>query len=743
MRSPPSISGMSLFSDGKTNQMISKKKKDSTVMSTKSVASEQPQLVLKAGRYYVLPSTESDNPDTRTLLTFQKQEKGLYVFTTNAGGKCSYPAEALTGLLMIASANELFRINEDRKVLAAVPEGDLPVTVASAPTPAAESLHQATPEAGDEVTISAPSPVAPVQVEPEIGQSDAARHHVTLHNELPTEGRHHVTSDAKCDLVTTSELTETPGGVVATTEGAPLGTDYSLVEQVGQYLTDFVRFCDPMYELVLALFVILTHCWFECFDCAPHVVITSGTKRSAKTTLMELMSFASARAINISSITVAALYHEITNNNPVLYIDEAEKYNSEKSEYRPIINGGYRRGQFVIRNIGGVNVHSTNFCPKVFCLIGDVYDTLRDRTITIVMRRGKAPREYIYTEAASEGEELSTRLRSAIQPRHQIIKDTYVNYSRKYNTLSFLTARDREIWKPLFTLCQLLCPSRIPELERSAVDIAGYKTQDIRRFSGKLAAEEKEADDVEYGEMLLRDMLGLMKGRHNMATSELVHALRALRTSPWRVYRGSGLTDDRAGAMLMSALLSRFGVEPGTIRVAPRGQAHDTIKGYKTDDVVKAAAKYGIGLLDAPAESAETPDDSVEYPVRTKEAVIEIFCDGEGAIVSAYQAAEFDAYDPDSDDEPPTPLFDGECTMERPTDASGEYLALPKDEHDRLCALEEQNASLQVLGWLWRNGFKSARWGCKISDGAGPDESQRPDWATKDVYVWSDAPDKL
>jgi hypothetical protein len=233
----------------------------------------------------------------------------------------------------------------------------------------------------------------------------------------------------------------------------------------------------------------------------------------------------------------------------------------------------------------------------VFSHLGDLYDTLRDRCILVHMQRtmGGGRKEYNRTIAQAEGNAIGERMHEAISARVDEIKTAYLQYDELFPSLGFLRDRDNEIWKSLFSLCQVLAPSRIPELERSAIDIATLKTAPARPF-GSLVQEEKEAEETEYAEWLLTDAISVMVGHERMATSELVRRLRELPTSPWRAYRGGGITDDASGAMLLASLLKRFGVGPKTIRVRPKGELESTAKGYSWADLIAASERAGVPL---------------------------------------------------------------------------------------------------------------------------------------------------
>jgi hypothetical protein len=277
-------------------------------------------------------------------------------------------------------------------------------------------------------------------------------------------------------------------------EGTPAGC--TLIPQLETYIRSYVTLAESYYALVIALWLAATHVW-PSFDAFPYLVVTSATKRSGKTRLLELLSFIASNARLVASISPAALYRTVHAEKPTLLVDEAEMFSSAKSEFRSLLNTGYRRGQTVKRHDGDYDT----FCPKAFALIGDVHDTLRDRSIVVEMRRGEPARRFVYSAAKEEGAALREQLSAALSSGVEEI-DAAV---RGFEGLPFLFDRDEEIWTPLFVLCRLLCPDRINELERAAADISAAKTARARRYL-ELGEEEGNAQEQEYAVRLLRDM---------------------------------------------------------------------------------------------------------------------------------------------------------------------------------------------------------------------------------------------
>lgn len=355
-----------------------------------------------------------------------------------------------------------------------------------------------------------------------------------------------------------------------------------IVQSVESYLRKYISFADPSHVLPLALWTIGTYLYPE-FDAFPYLVITSATKRSGKTLLAEQLAFCCSNSRQFAAMTAPTLFRSIQDEAPTIFFDEAESLSSESaSTMRSVLNVGYRKGQTVPRISGkGVTEYPT-YCPKVFVLIGDVYDTLRDRSIVIVMRRSDAPARRLYSVAKEEGEALRDEIKSEIDSKKDIIAETYASQPQ----LDFLTGRDEEIWLPLFAIASILCPSRMDELARCAVDIATEKTVDARRYT--VLEADRDIDD-EYAKRLLMDLYTvLLSSGKAIGSKEAIEAIKAIPTAPWRRFRGEGLTVHD-----MASLLSRFGLSP--VRIARgSGRGNQTfVRGYKRDHVEESVRKAG------------------------------------------------------------------------------------------------------------------------------------------------------
>ena len=352
----------------------------------------------------------------------------------------------------------------------------------------------------------------------------------------------------------------------------------NLLTDARDYLSRYMVFPSNDYATVAALYAAATHL-APHFDAFPYLHITSHTKRSGKTRLSELLAFMCANSRNFAGATASTIFHSIKEEAPTIFLDEIENLSSESaSVMRSVLNVGYRRGQTVPRmglGSGGVEEWPA-YCPKVFIGIGDLYDSLRDRTVVIKLIRGQSPQRFVYEIAKADGSELRDRMHKTLTDVKNLVLDSYA----RHDGLSFLSDRDEELWLPLFAVCQVLAPDAAEDLKRIAVDMATEKTAVARRHVDLRESEEAAVDD-EYSVRLLRDLHSLIVSSRKsyILSGDVLDALKGIPIAPWRKFRGDGLT-----IIDMANLLSRFGVAPRNIKVS-KGIVR---RGYRKQDVDKA-----------------------------------------------------------------------------------------------------------------------------------------------------------
>ena len=364
----------------------------------------------------------------------------------------------------------------------------------------------------------------------------------------------------------------------------------NIVNEVESYINRYVALPEKHQSLPLTLWAIGTHCW-PTFDAYAYLTICGVTKQSGKTRLgIDVMSQICANAETFSAKSAASIFRSIEEKHPTVLIDEAEILNSEAdTEMREILNKGYRRGQTITKVQGKEVKTFETYCPKCFILIGDVNDTLRSRSILIWMRRGDTAERFTFRTAEAEGRNVRSQVSEQIQNNIGAIEEAYLNHKG----LPYLNDRDEEIWLPLFALCQVFAPERLTELQAAAVDLSAEKTAEAKSFEDLRKYEGFEMQR-EFGVYLIRDMILVCGDNKGVATVDALELLKAIPTSPWRKFRGVGLTAHDIGSML-----NVFGVENKNIRFGGnrnKSASGNVRKGYALVDLKAAYEKDKKGI---------------------------------------------------------------------------------------------------------------------------------------------------
>lgn len=139
-----------------------------------------------------------------------------------------------------------------------------------------------------------------------------------------------------------------------------------------------------------ALWILATYC-LEVTDVAPIAWINAPEKRCGKTQFLTLIGRMSNRSMSTSNIMPAALFRSIEKWHPTMIIDEVDTFiNRENSEIRGVLNAGHSQDNaFITRCVGDDNEPKrfNVFGYKALAGIGDIPDTIRDRSINLRLRR--------------------------------------------------------------------------------------------------------------------------------------------------------------------------------------------------------------------------------------------------------------------------------------------------------------------------------------------------------------------
>ena len=290
----------------------------------------------------------------------------------------------------------------------------------------------------------------------------------------------------------------------------------------------------------IALWIGFTHL-FEVADHAPKLLVKSVEKRSGKTRLLQLLSYLVPRSKLSSNITPAAMFRLITAHRPTLLIDETDSFVRDNEDLRNLINSGFdRETARVTRTVsdgkGGLDVADFSaWCPQVLAGIGDLADTIEDRSVMVAMVR-KLKSQTLPRLRARNAEPLRDRARKAAcwARDHQTVVAKLIA-ADLVEIPEELNDRQSDVWEILLAIAQA---------------VGGPWPDYAREAAVQLCAA---ADADSQGITLLRDLRDLFKDRgvEVLFSGEIVDALLQREDRNYREFSRKGpLTKNRLGRVL-------------------------------------------------------------------------------------------------------------------------------------------------------------------------------------------------
>jgi len=218
----------------------------------------------------------------------------------------------------------------------------------------------------------------------------------------------------------------------------------------------YMEFDEPILYDFASLWTIGTY-FFHLFPAYPYLYI-GGMKRVGKTKMLQIMKELCFNAILSGDMSTASLFRLVQSGRCTVLLDETEELSNPetKESIRRLLLNGYKRAGVVFRTDkdSGVPEAYEVYSPKAIANIKGLEDVLEDRTITIILKRGKNP-QIINSEIRPE------------QPFWQQTRDMlYLFYMERFSELGELNEcselggedglneRERELWKPILALAK-------------------------------------------------------------------------------------------------------------------------------------------------------------------------------------------------------------------------------------------------------------------------------------------------
>lgn len=276
---------------------------------------------------------------------------------------------------------------------------------------------------------------------------------------------------------------------------------------------------------------------------------------------------------------------------PTLLIDEADSFMRRNHELRGVLNSGHRKSSAVIvRAVGDDHEPKTfsTWCPKAIALIGQLPDTLEDRSIVIEMRRKKKD-ELVRPFRVGRDDKVLGPLAQKAARWAQDHFNTLKNAEPE--TPGTLNDRQADNWRPLLAIADL-AGGEWPRLAReAALGLSQVASDDSARIQ------------------LLSDIRDIFKecDKTELASGELITSLIVMEDRPWPEWKkGDPLTKTQ-----LARLLKPFGVRPGQLWIDADGKKTKK-RGYESGWFEEVFARY---LPSETVEPVELSNDKGLSPV--------------------------------------------------------------------------------------------------------------------------------
>ncbi|GAA3771534.1 DUF3631 domain-containing protein [Streptomyces chiangmaiensis] len=325
----------------------------------------------------------------------------------------------------------------------------------------------------------------------------------------------------------------------------------------------------------VTLWVAATHLQ-RAWQHAPRLAVVGPAKRCGKSRLLDVVTETVHNHLITVNASPAAIFRSITNEDPpTLLVDEADtlfgtaKAAEKNEDLRGLLNAGHQRNRPTLRVSGPDHKPQAfpTFAMAALAGIGDLPDTIMDRSVVIRMRR-RGPGETV--AAFRTGRDtpalhaVRNRLAAWLKPLH----------AQAMNMEPAMPVEDRaaDTWEPLVIVA----------------DLAGGEWPVLARSTCRAMTAYEAGQDEEGGlrTRVLVDIRRAFAAEGDPAvlrTSRLLEFLNADKEAPWAEYGAHGLTP--RGLQL---LLKDYGIGAANRRFPDRTQA----RGFTRNQFLDAWTRY-------------------------------------------------------------------------------------------------------------------------------------------------------
>ena len=360
----------------------------------------------------------------------------------------------------------------------------------------------------------------------------------------------------------------------------------ALLSEIADFITRYVSLPAELADTA-TLWVPVT--WLhDSLEISPFLNLTSATKRCGKSLLLEALGEFVYRPLPVGGrVTSASLFRLIELHAPTLLLDEADTYLRDDDELRGVVNGSQRRSSAYVLRCVGEDYEPRRFvtwCPKAIAGIGELPDTVLDRSI--VLRLERRPPNVSLASWRDRDKATVADMRRKLA---RWIADNKANIVARLSAVEFpsgLHDRARDAWEALLAIANAA----------AGEEWAGPGGRARRACERVMASTAGE--DTGTREMLLAELRTIFEAEGwpaALGSKAILGKLTAMEGRPW----GEWSPGKSLSAHGLSKLLKPFEIRPRKVRISGEDS---TVQGYSLADLHSVWGGYLPDTLIPPVQ---------------------------------------------------------------------------------------------------------------------------------------------
>lgn len=351
----------------------------------------------------------------------------------------------------------------------------------------------------------------------------------------------------------------------------PSNRTRKLLDDVCDALTQYVWFVRPAEVIAVALWVLHTHV-IGIVEVTLYLAITSAERRSGKSRLLDVLELLVRMPFRAVALSEAVIFRVIRDAQRTMLLDEVDtifaRRTADFQQLLALLNAGYARGTTVPRvgGRGGQIEEFPTFCAKALAGIGQLPDTISDRSIQVRLSRRR--REPVSRFRRKEAQERLRPLRIRLERWAKWAEPRVGELAPSVPTE--LNDRAADGWETLLAIADL-AGGEWPERAREAA----------------IQLQVHDAMEESTGVRLLRDCREAFGRRTRLSSERLVRRLAAMEGSPWCDWRNSGVP---ISAAAVARILRSYGIHPKVMRIGEH-----VVRGYFRNAFEDPWSRYLVG----------------------------------------------------------------------------------------------------------------------------------------------------